>query len=711
LRLHRNLKAGIHHMVGRRRKVLSYLGSLLFAGGLLFARQSFAADSIKGQLLGAGAPIAGSTVTLWAASAGDPKQLDQTKTGADGRFELRAGTSRGTDAVLYLTAKGGQPKASGVEGDNPAIALLAVVGSKPPAKVTVNEFTTVASVWTHAQFLDGTAIKGPALSLRIASGNVPNLVDVERGGYGTTIQDGQNSNVTPTMAIFGTLSDLLAACVTRVKADACSQLFSAATGPDGKAPTDTMAAARSIARNAAYKPERLFALLDAFYPFPNGPQGAALRPAPFRPYLSYAPSAWILGLKFTGGGISGPGKLGFDSEGNAWVGDNFIVGMQAGFQPWDGVWNGALSEFSPNGRPLSPMPTGFTGGGVFGPGFGTAVAADGKVWVSNNVPGRSISVFDKHGKPLSPPDGINFDHQLGAMQGVLVAPNGDVWVLDNEKNQLVLFPKGDQTKGRLVCKSVDGKSNENPCKLFKSPFHLVIDGKDRIWVSNAEGKTVVRFPAADPSRAEEFPAGGVSGKGMGIDSQGNVIVTNTIGEGLDLIVKARLAELKWTGKLTIDAALRLVFGYLRTHTQGSVSILRPDGTQLPGSPYSGGGISGPWGIAVDGNDHIFVSNFIGESFSELCGIRSDTCPRGMKTGDPISPPGGYVGGAMSMLTDIDIDPAGNVWAVDNWVDQGDLCFVKAPEALSTQCGGTGLTVFYGMAKPVRVPQIGLPRAP
>jgi hypothetical protein len=83
----------------------------------------------------------------------------------------------------------------------------------------------------------------------------------------------------------------------------------------------------------------------------------------------------------------------------------------------------------------------------------------------------------------------------------------------------------------------------------------------------------------------------------------------------------------------------------------------------------------------------------------------------MKTGDPISPPGGYVVGGMQMPTDIDIDSAGNVWAVDNWVDQGDLCFVKPPEALSTQCGGTGLTVFYGMAKPVRTPQIGPPRAP
>ena len=63
---------------------------------------------------------------------------------------------------------------------------------------------------------------------------------------------------------------------------------------------------------------------------------------------------------------------------------------------------------------------------------------------------------------------------------------------------------------------------------------------------------------------------------------------------------------------------------------------------------------------------------------------------------------------MSMLTDIGVDPAGNVWAVDNWVDQGDLCFVKPPEALSTQCGGNGMTVFYGVAKPVRTPMIGPP---
>ena len=55
---------------------------------LIFGSHAFAADSIKGQVLGGGAPIAQSTVTLWAASADAPKQLAETKTDNEGRFEL-----------------------------------------------------------------------------------------------------------------------------------------------------------------------------------------------------------------------------------------------------------------------------------------------------------------------------------------------------------------------------------------------------------------------------------------------------------------------------------------------------------------------------------------------------------------------------------------------------------------------------------------------
>jgi hypothetical protein len=60
------------------------------------------AGEIRGQVMGAGAPIANSTVTLWAADT--PKQLAQTRTGADGSFALNASAAPG-DATLYLVAK------------------------------------------------------------------------------------------------------------------------------------------------------------------------------------------------------------------------------------------------------------------------------------------------------------------------------------------------------------------------------------------------------------------------------------------------------------------------------------------------------------------------------------------------------------------------------------------------------------------------------
>src|SRR5271165_1819387 len=127
-----------------------------------------AAVRIEGQVQAGGGPVANSTVTLWAGSAGDPRQLAQAKTSDDGSFSLSADETPAPGMSLYLVAMGGVASVNRAGGDNPALAFLAVLGSAP-APVTVNEMTTVASVWTNAQFLDGAAIKGPALSLSIAA--------------------------------------------------------------------------------------------------------------------------------------------------------------------------------------------------------------------------------------------------------------------------------------------------------------------------------------------------------------------------------------------------------------------------------------------------------------------------------------------------------------------------------------------------------------
>jgi len=142
--------------------------------------------NINGQVLGGGAPMSHSTVTLWEAIGGTPRKVAQTTTNADGRFQLDGKASSG-DTSFYLLATGGVPR--GKSANNPHVVLLAVVGSNPPAQVVVDEMTTIASVITHTQFINGAAVKGSPLALRIAAGNVSNFVDLKTGDYGATILD------------------------------------------------------------------------------------------------------------------------------------------------------------------------------------------------------------------------------------------------------------------------------------------------------------------------------------------------------------------------------------------------------------------------------------------------------------------------------------------------------------------------------------------
>jgi len=683
----------------------------LAATSLLATGPVLAATSLHGQVLGGGAPIANSTITLWAANAGAPKQMAQARSGADGRFTLPIPAAP-AEPSLYLVAQGGQPAANNAGGNNPAIVMMTVLGSKPPAQVTINEMTTIASVWTHNQFIDGTVIKGQPLQLKIAAGNVPNFVNPTTGGWGNTIQDALNSTQSPTMANFATLANVLAGCVTRVKADACTSLFAAATAPDGKVPADTLAAASFIARSPWHQPGKVFALLDNFYPVPAGKP--APRATPFTPYLTFAPSSWVLPLRFTGGGYYAGGKLMFDSQGNVWAASNFQVGAQA----QDYFWQGGVAKFAPDGTPLSPMTTGFTGGGLLGPGFGLAIDAKDNAWMTSFAGNNNVALFDNKGKPLSPPEGWNFGGKLSNMQGIIVTPGGDIWAADTVASQLVHIPKGDPSKGRVLCQNPSGDPLKNPCKVIL-PFAFAIDQKDNIWVTNILGSHVTRFSGGDPTKAETFKTG-FSGSGIAVDSLGNVWVTNKLGNSergrLKMLEMAVAGKVNYDGEP--DATSRLTRVMVEAmYTQkpgwegGSLTVLGPDGSEATFSPVYGKGITGPWAVSVDGNDNIWISNFSSATAGivQLCGFSTENCPPGMKTGDAISPPGGYVGGGLQLQVDIGVGPAGDVWVTNNWQDTAS-CYGKPEEGASTRCGGQGVVVFFGMAKPVKTPLIGPARA-
>src|SRR5437667_4336299 len=112
---------------------------------LAFATSIARAADLAGSVQGAAKPIAGATVTLYAAGTRAPTQLAHAKTDEQGAFKLTYADVP-VDSVLYVIAKGGTPKAAAVKGPNDAIALLAVLGGAPAKSVVVNEFSTVASV-------------------------------------------------------------------------------------------------------------------------------------------------------------------------------------------------------------------------------------------------------------------------------------------------------------------------------------------------------------------------------------------------------------------------------------------------------------------------------------------------------------------------------------------------------------------------------------
>lgn len=673
---------------------------VLLLCGVTLASPAHGSEVITGQVEGSLSPIAGSVVSLWQTADNAPIKLAEGTTDKEGHFKLTFNAQDKRDGVLYVLAK----------GPHPAIVLMATLGKTPPERVTVNELTTVGSVWTAAQFLDGDQMKGHALGLQIAADNVPNLVDVETGKLGTVIQDGLNSSQTTTLAKFNTLSNLLSACIRRP--ELIEQLLALATPPGDEAPADTLSAMQNIARNPAHNAKEIFELFETLYPVA---EGEAWREVPVIPYLSYPPRAWTLSLVYAGGGLNSLGGIAIDGEGNFWAGDNFLVGAQSTIFS---SFGGGISKLSSNGRPLSPMTVGFRGGGVDGPGFGLAIGVDDKVWTTS-LAGKNISVFDRiTGKPLSPATGYNFGGKLGQMQGIIVTPNGDVWALDNQNDQVVHLPAGDASKGRILGHTEDGKPTDGTLKV-KAPFHLAIDAKDQIWVTNSGSNTVVRFPASDPGNAAEFEVG-FAPRAVAIDRLGNAWVCNTVGhpvlrEKLELVktaLKAKVEQRFGNSSKDQQAAEEWIslFEILQKFPGGDVSMIRADGTVL--GPFDAGKtMNGPWGVAIDGDDHVWVANSTGQAIMQLCGARTETIPTGLKTGDAISPPGGYVGG-LQIITDVAVDSAGNVWAANNWQLPEKTGFQKVPpEAISTRFGGHGAVVFFGIAKPVLPPLIGPVRVP
>ncbi len=169
--------------------------------------------------------------------------------------------------------------------------------------------------------------------------------------------------------------------------------------------------------------------------------------------------------------------------------------------------------------------------------------------------------------------------------GIGVSAGGDVWIADGSDNQLLYFPDGRIKDGKIV--KVNG---------LKSPFDVVVDDQNRVWVSNAQSDTLLRFPAEDPSTVESFRAG-ISVRALALDSQGNVCVASNTSLDFPVPKVPDGASIMEQFRILGEAGLRY------PKPTGVINMIRPDGTQAAPMGYDGGGaVNIPWGLNTDGDD-------------------------------------------------------------------------------------------------------------
>jgi Chitobiase/beta-hexosaminidase C-terminal domain len=253
--------------------------------------------ALHGTVHGGQQPVNGSLLQLYAAgtggsgSAAHPLLRTPVQSDSHGNFSIPASyLCPSASSQLFVVARGGRPALSS-GADNPQIALMAVLGScdslSASAPISVNEVTTVGSVWPLASYMTSRTNLGSApgdTDFLAAGSSVNQFINLAQGSSpGISTPDSyfaENSKLY-------SLANVLDKCVNSSGGSAgdgspCGVLLSIATPSGATAPNDTLSAAMNIAQDPDNNVAAIYDLATA--------------PSAFQPTLFAAPPDWTLSL-------------------------------------------------------------------------------------------------------------------------------------------------------------------------------------------------------------------------------------------------------------------------------------------------------------------------------------------------------------------------------------------------------------------------------
>jgi hypothetical protein len=373
--------------------------------------------AVHGSIHGGQQPVSGSTIQLYAATtsgygAASLPLISATVTSdTSGSFSITGDyTCPSAATEVYLVAHGGNPGLS-VGTNNTALTMMAALGPcgnlSTSTFISVNELTTVASVWALSRFMSSYSSLGtsPTNSVGVANAfnSVSTVVNLSTGSV-----PGPNlpSGATLPVAEVNTLADILSACINSTGGSAgdgtaCGNLFAAATPTGGSAPTDTIGAALDIARFPTNNVAALYAVSPPA--------------APFQPTLPSSPTNFLIGINYASSQLNGPTKIAIDAQGSVWAAN------QSG---------NSVSQFSNTGSLLSLSP--YTIAGISQP-TDIAIDVSGNAWVTNKGNNSITKLTAASGVAT----GTNFtDSSLSLPSAIAIDASGDVWITNAGANTL-----------------------------------------------------------------------------------------------------------------------------------------------------------------------------------------------------------------------------------------------------------------------------------
>jgi hypothetical protein len=574
--------------------------------------------TMNGTVHGGQQAVTGSMIQLYAVgnggngSAATPL-LSGVTSGASGFFSITGDyTCPSANAQVYIVATGGNP-GLGAGGDNPALALVAALGScgnlTPSQFIFINEVTTVAAAWTLAPFESSLANIGSSSTNAAGLANAflnANLIVNTANGMTATLP----TNLTTESGKIYALADAVASCVSSDGGSACTPLFSAATPSGGIAPTNTWDAAINIVRHPGNNVSGVFTAIAPQPPFPTT--------------LTGAPNDWTLSLTVTGGGLNQPTALGVDGEGNVWV---------TGY-------NGPLSGFNPQGTPLSAAGYGST---VLAEDYGLTVDPSGNVWVSvEQAPPHNVtqgSVVEFLGVSAGSAMGnstVFADNSIDFPFGIAADTNGNILVAND-----AVASSGPQDAVTVVNPTANTFTGLTGNGEIEGSTVIAPDTLHGMWVGD-RNNGLTHMDTNGNVLATQFSVGPISG--LALDSAGNVWATSNASAS-DCVVEVgptgTLLQSSITGGgisdpngIAVDAAQNVWIanyynegnGSSESFTELAGSMSSSPGTPL--SPSTGFGLDAnlidPFGIVLDPSGDIWISSEGGNALVEFLGLAAPT---------------------------------------------------------------------------------------